>query len=42
MKSEHGAFGIDLYELEEVSKIWLHDRLDVYRIHKRIQQNGEF
>lgn len=36
LKSEHGAFGIDLYELEEVSKIWLHDRFDVYRIYKRI------
>lgn len=42
LKSEHAAFGIDLYELEEVSKIWLYDRLDVYRIYKRIQQNGEF
>lgn len=42
LKSEHAAFGIDLYELEEVSKIWLYDRRDVYRIYKRIQQNGEF
>lgn len=23
LKSEHGAFGVDLYELQEVSKNWL-------------------
>lgn len=42
LKSEHCVFGIDFYELQEVSKIWLYDRLDVYRMCKRIQQTGEF